>query len=217
MVWPAVIAGVASLVGGYLANQASAKQAAIARDEAGRYSGTAHQREVTDLRAAGLNPILSGTGGAGASTPSGMVAQQHDIGTSAAQTFLSAKMAKANINLAKEQKTTAFALGQKHDADRMLVNRQNNILEITENIAQWNEEVEKLRVPGNKDEARFWSSEDYATKRRLDALSDTVGRGVGALSPFKGMFGTSARSLKKGRSVLPKGRRGGKRLTDVIP
>lgn len=36
-------------------------------------SNTAHQREVKDLQEAGLNPNLSATGGAGASTPGGSV------------------------------------------------------------------------------------------------------------------------------------------------
>jgi len=52
----------------------NARQAAGTRDWQQWMSGTAHQREVQDLRAAGLNPILSASGGMGSSTPSGATA-----------------------------------------------------------------------------------------------------------------------------------------------
>lgn len=69
-----VAGGVLGFLGQNSANSTNISLASANRSWQEYMSSTAHQREVADLRAAGLNPILSATGGSGASTPSGSVA-----------------------------------------------------------------------------------------------------------------------------------------------
>lgn len=57
-----------------LAMQFNASEAAKSRSWQEYMSNTAHQREIKDLKAAGLNPVLSAMGGNGASVTSGATA-----------------------------------------------------------------------------------------------------------------------------------------------
>lgn len=81
MAGAAIGSAIAGVVGNVMSMRGQKKinreQIALSREQMQfqeRMSSTAHQREVADLKQAGLNPILSGTGGSGASTPTGAMA-----------------------------------------------------------------------------------------------------------------------------------------------
>jgi len=217
---PAAIAGGASLLGSVGSSVFGASQASKQMDFQERMSSSAHQREVEDLRKAGLNPILSAKLG-GSSTPPGAQGNVPDFGNSA-KAGVEAQAVANQMNLLKAQAfdTVSAARLKNVQADDVLQTRQERLLQLRAEVDQlgtrsdlnWQEQQRVNKYMSLLDkliEAAGIENQSSALGLERDRKEAKFWRGPGGTAaPWVREFGTSARAFAEGYMDLRRMRRG---------
>ncbi len=123
---PAIIGGATAIGAGVLSGlgqeRADKRNIALAREQMRfqeRMSGTAYQRAVSDMKLAGINPMLAYAQG-GASSPSGQTARTEDVIGPAVSTAMSMMRMKKELKLLDAQTYKTEAEGNLTDVQAMI-------------------------------------------------------------------------------------------------
>lgn len=179
----AVLGGVGSLLSAKRAEAEAARNRAFQEE----MSNTAHQREMRDAMAAGINPIFLGSG-PGASTPGGSQASIPDFGQGVSRGVASAlavKQAQANIELTRSETlrntTSSYA-------EQLLAPQRFSLMQAQEMVASADARTREQLIPLVLERARQEVELTMASARRANAaalLDEYAATGAANLKDFE--------------------------------
>jgi len=181
--------GALGAASGIATNYASAAQAQKQMDFQKMMSDTAHQRQVKDLIAAGLNPILA-AGGKGASSPGGAMAQMKDPTQSASTAYMQRQQLKnlreqrntmfQQQNLLMAQQDASTAQAAKTRVENVLLSKQYNLADT---------------------DSRWYGSTVGQTARQIHLAAQTAASVTGAILPWKLALSKKTKTKRTGSDI----------------
>lgn len=176
-----LLAGAAQVAGNVVSNQMSSWQSDHIMDRQLEAANTAHQRQVKDLRAAGLNPILS-AGDSGASGLNGSMPTVSDFGNTAREAVNSGlAIATAKENLSNTEMDTNLKKDQGSNlaAERVNIRKQTEIMSQQLQNQKYQNELLRETLPSMIKEAK--AKGDWSQVNQIMGVINSGANSAGAV------------------------------------